>query len=353
MTIGIHQLLPSLEKEDAIGDYARRLRCFLREEGFDSRIFAYRAGPGNGSLPYREHRRFSSPDNILIFHTAIGSPLADYFRDCPDKLVLVHHNVTPARFFAPWEPKTAYLAHQARRQLTKLAGSVRLTIADSPFNARELEELGFPEPVVIPLIFETDRLEGEADRKIMEKYGDGRTNLLFVGRVAPNKKQEDLLRTFHSYRKAFNPDSRLFLVGELESFPAYTKSLINTARDLGLEEVVFTGKVSPAELRAYYRTASLFLSMSEHEGFGVPLLEAIFHRLPIIAFAGAAVPETLGGAGVLLSEKRPEETAALIHRLLSDPDLREKVLRSQDQRLAYFTNFPYREKWEEAISRLL
>ncbi len=245
--IGVHQLLPVVEKEDAIGNYALSLRGFLQEQGFDSRIFVYRDQPGRSGdiLPYREHRRFSSPDNVLIFHTAIGSPLTRYFSSCLDKKILIHHNITPARFFAPWNREIAYLAHQARRQLKKTATVVGAAMADSSFNAAELRELGYPEPDVVPLIFDWDRLAGPADEAIVSRYRDGKTNLLFVGRIAPNKKQEDLLRMFRSYRDYFNPESRLILVGEDRQFPAYARALRKLAGDLSPGEVVFTGKVSP------------------------------------------------------------------------------------------------------------
>ncbi|MFH1039037.1 MAG: glycosyltransferase family 4 protein [PVC group bacterium] len=351
---GVHQLVPVVETEDAIGNYALNLQDFLREKGLDSRIFVYetRAGDAAGTLPCREHRRFSSPDQILIFHTAIGSPLADYFVRCPDKKIIIHHNITPARFFAPWDREVAYLAHQARRQLEAMAGTVSAAMADSPFNARELVELGYPEPEVIPLIFDWKRLNGPIDESIPAGYRDGRTNLLFVGRIAPNKKQEDLIRIFYYYRKYFNPASRLFLVGEDRQFPLYTRALRKLAADLDLRDVVFTGKVSAAALRSYYRLSALFLCMSEHEGLGVPLVESLFYRIPVVAFEAGAVPSTLSGAGVLVTEKRPVEIAALVHRILTGDLLREKILAAQTRRLEYFQKFPYRERWDRVIGRL-
>lgn len=355
LTLNIHQLVPVVEKEDAIGNYSLTLRSFLRDKGFDSRIFVYDTRPERRSdaLPFLEHRRFSGSGNILIFHTAIGSPLADYFIGCPDKKLLIHHNITPARFFAPWDREVAYLAHQARRQLEEMAGVVSASLADSPFNGRELIELGYPEPDIIPLIFDWERLSGPVDEGIERRYGDGQTNLLFVGRVAPNKKQEDIIQVFYCYQKYFNPASRLFLVGDDRQFPAYTRALVKLARDLNLRDVVFTGKVSPEALRAYYSASSLFLCLSEHEGLGVPLVESLFYRIPVVAFDAGAVSSTLGEAGILVREKRPLRIAGLVHRILTDDDLRETVIRGQDKQLEYFKRFPYREKWEVVINRLL
>ncbi len=351
---GAHQLLPSLEAEDAIGNYALALRGFLREMGFDSRIFVFAGTPGGPgeALPFSEHRRYSSPDNLLIFHTAIGSPLAEYFAGCPDKKILVHHNVTPARFFAPWDREVGYLAHQARAQLKLTAPLAAAAAADSPYNRRELLDLGAPDPAVIPLIFDWERLDGPADPEVLTRYDDGRTNILFVGRVAPNKKQEDLIRVFYSYRKDYDSSARLILVGEDGRFPVYKRALEKLVRDLGLADVVFTGKVSLPRLRAYYRTASLFLCLSEHEGLGVPLVESLYYRVPIVAYAAAAVPSTLSGAGVLVGEKDPARLAALVRRILNDSALREAILKGQDDRLEYFRSFPYRERWEAVVRSL-
>ena len=354
LSIGVHQLVPVLEEEDAIGNYALNLRDSLRAEGFDSQIFVYetRTGEKAKTLPFQEHRRFSSHKNILIFHTAIGSPLADYFIGCPDRKLLIHHNITPARFFAPWDREVAYLAHQARLQLAEMANTVSASLADSPFNALELVELGYPEPEVIPLIFNWERLNGPDKPEITERYRDGKTNLLFVGRVAPNKKQEDLLRIFSCYQKQFNPASRLILVGEDNRFPSYRRALNKMVHDLNLEEVIFTGKVSLEDLRSYYRVSSLFLCMSEHEGLGVPLVESLFYRLPVVAYDAGAVGSTLGEAGILVTEKDPLRISGLINRIMTDNSLYETIIKSQDRRLEYFKSFPYQERWNEVIGQL-
>lgn len=353
-SIGVHQLVPVLEEEDAIGNYALNLQDSLRATGFDSRIFVYEVRPGQegNALPYREHRRFSSSNNILIFHTAIGSPLADYFIGCPDKKLLIHHNITPARFFTSWDREVAYLAHQARRQLAEMAGIVSAALADSPFNAKELITLGYPQPEVIPLIFDWGRLDGPDNPEIIKKYRDGKTNLLFVGRVTPNKKQEDLLRIFFYYQKYFNPESRLILVGEDTRFPAYRKALRKIDHNLQLNEVIFTGKVSREDLIAYYHASSLFLCMSEHEGLGVPLVESLFYHLPVIAYDAGAVGWTLGESGILIKEKNHFHIAGLINRIMTTKSLRDTIIKFQDRRLEYFKLFPYQKNWNAIIGQI-
>jgi len=180
----------------------------------------------------------------------------------PDRKLLIHHNITPARFFTPWDREIAYLAHQARRGLSRMAGVVSSALADSPFNARELLELGYPEPEVIPLIFDWDRLNGPSDESVIQRYRDGRTNLLFVGRVAPNKKQEDILSAFHYYQNYFNQNSRLILVGEDRRFPVYTRALLKRSRDLKLSE--WSSPVKVSRVGAAVLLPGLFaLSLSE------------------------------------------------------------------------------------------
>jgi len=173
-----------------------------------------------------------------------------------------------------------------------------------------------------------------------------------VGRISPNKKVEDVIRVFHAYQKHYQSDSRLILAGNDRQFPAYTKALKKLIGDLGLKNVLLTGKVPLEALRAYYRIADSFVFLSGHEGFGVPLLEAMFFRIPIVAAALTAVPETLGEAGILIEKSDPLETAAVLDRINRDRGLTEKILAGQDKRLAYFENFPYRERWEEIIRDL-
>jgi len=351
----IHQILPALEEGDAIGNYTRALRNFLRKKGITSEIFVFDRKPGQKQCRrWTEHGRFSSPDNILIFHTAIGSPLARYFQDCPDRKVLVHHNITPARFFAELEPEDAWLSILARRQLYTLAKTVDAAAADSNYNALELVEAGYPEPTVIPLPFNWDKLDKPPDADILAALKNGDTNILFVGRITPNKRQQDLIRIFSFYLEGFNPNARMYLVGEREHFPAYSYSLEQLSRELGIEDrVVLTGKVTDDELRAYYSGSHLFLCMSEHEGFGVPLVEALYFGLPIVARAAGAVPDTLGKAGILVKNANPAGNATLINRVIADPVLKNTLLETQQTRLNWFREFPFEQTWDNIFQKLI
>ena len=165
-------------------------------------------------------------------------------------------------------------------------------------------------------------------------YDDGRTNVLFVGRIIPNKRIDDLIRSFAVFQKWVRPRSRLLLVGDHRGFERYLDRLQELVRELRLDEVVFTGQVDDDELYAYYRLADVFLCLSEHEGFGVPLQEAMHFGLPVIAYDAGAVRETLRGGGLLLQDKRPEVVADLLDRLTRGGDLRRAVLASQATAIA-------------------
>ncbi|HEU0105791.1 MAG TPA: glycosyltransferase, partial [Vicinamibacteria bacterium] len=165
-------------------------------------------------------------------------------------------------------------------------------------------------------------------------YDDGRTNIVFVGRIIPNKKIDDLIRVFALYQRLFDRQSRLLLVGDYRGQEKYYDRLQDLVRERHAEEVVFTGQVDDDELRAAYASADLFLCLSEHEGFCVPLLEAMAFGIPVVAFDAGAVRETLRGGGVLLRDKEPAAVAGLVRRLLTDDALRARVMETQERAMA-------------------
>jgi glycosyltransferase involved in cell wall biosynthesis len=225
-----------------------------------------------------------------------------------------------------------------REEWKQLRGEVDLALADSEFSRRELEAAGFPRTGVLPILLDFARYR-EASAPALERLlRDERTNVLFVGRVTPNKRQEDLVRLAAYWKRFISPDLRLVLVGKLPRRRPYLDALQSFLREEGFTpwEVVLTGHLSHAELLACYRTAAIFVSMSEHEGFGVPLVEAMLMRVPILAYAATAVADTLGGAGVQFTEKRYPEMAEVGYRLTTDAGLRAAVLAAQDERLRAF-----------------
>jgi glycosyltransferase involved in cell wall biosynthesis len=336
----VHQFLPVLDRGDAIGNHVMALRNLLRRNGFASEIYVWRAGKGmkGECLPYGRYREVSSPENVAVLHFSIGSPLSGYVRSLPDKKVMIYHNITPEKYFVGISEHVYHVAKAGRKELASLAGCMDLCFCDSEFNRRDLTALGYENVHVVPLLMDFSLLDVPADGGIQNKYGDGWKNLIFVGRVAPNKKQEDVIRVFYYYKKYTNSHSRLFLVGTSRQTPRYQVILENLVERLGLADVVFAGSVTQAELVAYYKIAHAFICMSEHEGFGVPLVEAMYFKVPIIAYDAGAVPETLGGSGVLVREKNYQAIAELLNLLLENEDFRSEVVRAQDARLGYFRN---------------
>jgi glycosyltransferase involved in cell wall biosynthesis len=217
-----------------------------------------------------------------------------------------------------------------------LAGVAEVNLADSAYNAEELKAWGYPPASVLPLVLDFGKLEGGVDRAMLRRFDDGRTNILFVGRCAPNKRIEDVITAFACYQKAVDSESRLILAGSYAGTERYQRLLLSMVRDLKLDQVVFTGSIPQAQLNACYRAARVFLCMSNHEGFCIPLVEALVNRVPVLAYASAAVPETLGGSGVLFAEKKFEAVAEMMGRLARDEALRCAVLSRQDQRLQAF-----------------
>lgn len=276
----------------------------------------------------------SDPDNLLVHHFSIGSKASRLAYALPDRMLLIYHNVTPPEFFFGFYPALARHCYLGRRELRAYAGRCVLALGDSEYNRRELETAGFHRTAVLPPISGFSHLDVEPDPLVAEMFDDGWTNILFVGRIAPNKKFEDLIRFFHAYQTRFNPRSRLLLVGSHEGFDAYVDTLGRLLERLGQHHVVFAGRVSSAALTAYYDVADLFLCASEHEGFCVPIVEAFYKRVPVIAFAAAAVPSTMDGAGVLYDSKDPVLVAALMNAVLSDTAQEDRIVSGQLEALA-------------------
>ncbi len=354
MTGAIHQLLSVFDETDAQGHMALLLREIFRRWGYHSEIYAGLAVPGrfNGILPARSLTKEGSPSDLLLYHASISSSVGEIFLRSSRKQVLIYHNITPARFFLDYDLFTYLECLKGRRELPRFIPTCNLALADSSFNAGELHTLGFPRVELLPFPLDRSRLDGPADPTVLRRYEDGIPTILFVGRLAPNKRQEDILSVFSLFRKFFHPVARLVLVGP-DNLPDYRSFLESRVRDLGLTNVEITGKVSPEKLRAYYRAADLFLCLSEHEGFCVPLLESLYYRIPVIAYNAGAVAETLGGTGILLTEKRPLEIAALMNRILSDKELKEKLLAGQDRRLAEVERYDYEGHLRKCLYDLL
>jgi glycosyltransferase involved in cell wall biosynthesis len=333
----IHQILPCLSSGDAIGNHTLEIQEILQRWGYTSYIFAddIHKEVRAFAKPYIHYKKYSSPDNILIYHFSVGSPVSELVRGLPDKKILIYHNITPSEFLKGFEDFTYDVLRRGRDELRAYRNVCNLALGDSEFNRLELEEMGFKSTGVLPIITDFEKYTIPPRNSIATKYQDGYVNLLFVGRVIPNKRQEDVILAFYFYKKYINPKSRLFLVG-LNGIERYDFMLEELIKRLKLDDVYFTGKVQFDELLAYYTVAHVFLCMSEHEGFCVPLVESMYFKTPIIAYDAGSIPYTLDNSGIRVHSKKYEEIAEMIHLLVEDKDFRAKVIESQTRRLTFF-----------------
>jgi glycosyltransferase involved in cell wall biosynthesis len=335
MSFQVHQVLATLGYGDAIGHEVIGIQRVLRGAGFESDIFVQTADPRLEPLTrdYRELTRASRSDNILIHHFSIGSRASRIAYALPDRMILVYHNITPPQYFVDVHKLLVELCFKGLRELKAYPARCDLALGDSEFNRRELETLGFEPTGVLPVVPDFSHLDHEPDRLLARHFDDGWTNILFVGRVIPNKRFEDLIRIFDVYKREFNPRARLLLVGSYGGFERYLAMLQHLVAALKTPDVHFTGHVSDEELIAFYEIADLFLCASEHEGFCVPLLEAFHMQVPVVAYAATAVPATMDGGGVLYSDRTPIRVAALLDAIVSDATLYDAVIGSQDAAL--------------------
>jgi glycosyltransferase involved in cell wall biosynthesis len=333
----VHQLVPNYGLGDAISNHARALRSLLRAWGHSSEIYFQHVDDrlAADAQFYARYREVSRPENVVVLHFSIGSEVTSFFAGLPDRRVLVYHNITPAEYFVGVNARIADRCRRGRMELKRLRGVTDLALGVSEFNRQELQATGFRRTGVLPILIDWASYAVPPVARLEAAYRRG-TNLLFVGRVAPNKRIEDLVKTYYFYRK-LDPDSRLLVVGTAIDTENYLAACQKLAAELAvLDGVVFTGPVSQAELVTYFRLASVYLCLSEHEGFCVPLLEAMHFGVPVIAYGAAGVPGTLGAAGILVREKDFAALAELIHRVVSEPALREAIVAGQRDRLRAF-----------------
>ena len=328
----VHQVLVTLHQGDAMGNEAFAIRGLLRRAGVRSEIFAEKTDPAlrGEARPLARYAEESKGGAVCLFHFSPGGSAGEWVASLPGPLVVVYHNLTPAHFFEAWDRRMADLATAGRQLLQRLAPRAALAIAKSEFSRRELQLAGYARTAVVPIVMDWRAYETRPSPVVRRLFRDGRRNVLFVGRIVPNKRFEDLVRSFAAFHREIEPRSRLLLVGSTQGQERYLGHLLQLTRRHGIErDVVFTGHVPHDDLLAYYSVADVFLCLSEHEGYGVPLLEAMHAGVPVAAYAAAAVPETLRGGGVLLGDKRPDLVAGLLGCLIDDAALRSAVLEVQ------------------------
>ena len=352
----IIQLAVTLNRGDAIGNHIVLSDQLFRKMGLNARIYAINVQEGFAQRTVKRYQFIQDlkKEDLLIFHMSIGTELADEIPKYNCKKILVYHNITPPDLLGDYDTSLAYGCHWGYRQMARMQDWYDGIIAMSPYDKSDLVQMGYPKnriwvmpSYLIP--FEDYRKKPSA--RIMEAYGRQK-NILFVGRWAANKKQEDLIQAFTYYQRKVDRHVRLILVGKGED-QAYGAAVQAYIQKLGTKNVIMPGHISFAELIAFYKIADVFLCMSEHEGFCVPLVEAMYFRVPVLAYAAAAVPDTLGTSGVLVSQKDPVFIAKLLERLLHDQKLRNEIVEQQEKRLECFSQKKAEQALEDYLNQWL
>jgi L-malate glycosyltransferase len=338
---GVHQFVPALIPRDATGSHTLLLRQALRAAGWRSEIYAEATHDElSGQAVYYERYR-PEPGDVLVYQFSTSSAMGEHLLSRDEPLVLDYHNVTRPELTAAWDPEPTRRSAEALEQLGRLAPRAALGLADSAYNEADLTAAGCARTAVVPVLVDLERLVAPADPGVVSRLATvrrgGGADWLFVGRVVPSKGQHDLVKALWAYRRLYDPDARLHLVGPTPS-PRYLSALRAFGADLGLQDAVrITGEVSDAALGAYYAVADVFVSASSHEGFGVPILEAMWTGVPVVALGAAAVPETVGDAGLVVDRPGAAVMAAAVHRVLSDAGLRARLAANGRRRASSHT----------------
>ncbi len=354
----IVQLLPTMSFGDAVSNDTAAIHRMIGGMGYEPECYAVnidRKVREQSVQPYEQMEPLEDGD-ILIYHASTGDALNDRIPGMKGRKLIRYHNITPPQFFHGYSEDAERRCARGYREMKRLVSVFSRGVADSDYNRQDMRKMGFQCPIdVCPILIPWEDYEKTPDSGVLESYrGDGWTNLLFVGRIAPNKRQENVIRAFYDYHWRYNARSRLFLVGNPVGMEAYQAKLQQYVKELGLEgRVIFSGQTSFAGILAYYRLADVFLCMSEHEGFCVPVLEAMHFGVPVVALRAAAVPETLGNAGILLDNDDPVLASAAVDRVIRDGELRQKIREAQKKRLARFSYDAVSRRMEQIILKMI
>ena len=336
----MHQFIATLNPHDATGTHALRLRDALRAAGWPSEIFAEAihddlAPEAFKHWMYPEH---AAPGDVAIYQFTTSSAVAGYLDELGIPLILDFHNFTGPEYFAGWEPGSVARATAAADELASLAPRALLGLAKSRFSEQALRRAGCRRTTVLPVLADYGRVTATPDARVAAELArlrqDGGADFLFVGRIAPSKAQHELVKALWAYRRLYDGEARLHLVGGTSSYE-YTKALQDFVHDLGLSAAVrLPGEVSDAALAAYFAAADAYLSLSAHEGFGVPLVEAMVAGVPVVTRPAGAVSDTVADAALVLADADPSYIAAALHRVCTDERLRATLTAAGTRRAA-------------------
>lgn len=364
MRPAVHILLPTFEPRDAVGNDAFGMYRLLMHAGYPVKIFA--------ESVHRDYSSFTQPaaspanglfrdrDAVMIYHHATDWPLGEkILKETQNKRVIKYHNVTPPEFFSGYAENYYHSCQSGVAATERLARVDNTWIwGDSQFNAGEFIAQGVSPSrcrVVAPLHQVEQLLEAPLDPVTAGKYRDIPVRILFVGAFRPNKGHTRAVDVFAAYRRLTHKNARLLFVGsKVDALNGYVQEVHHHAELMGVyERVDFAHGVNAAQLRAYYSTSSVFLCVSEHEGFCVPLIESMAFRLPIVAQAKTAIGETGGECGIFFDFFEPAHYARAIDELVENPMLTQDLAERGRQRYeTHFTNERIADKLLKLINEV-
>lgn len=335
------QILPTISFGDGVSNDCIAIKSILKKNGYTTAIYAenidQRLSENNVYCIKKLPKLYK--DDIILYHLSTGTPLNRMILGLNGKKIIRYHNITPPEFFEGYSASLNNLCQQGYDEAKEIAQRSCYLLADSEYNRKEMIRMGYKgDSKVAPILIPFDDYKKAASDKVLSQYCNfSGHNIVFVGRLAPNKKQERIIEVFNYYQKYYDPNARLFLVGSGNGMEIYETQLRQYSKILKLKNVYFTGHIKFNEILAYYQLADTFVCMSEHEGFCIPLVEAMYFNKPIVALNTSAIGETLGGSGILFETYRPLEIAGMIHKLNTDSILRDSVIRNQQERLNRFS----------------
>ena len=352
--IKIIQVLPTMSYGDAVSNDAINIDKILRKNGYISELYAENIDKRvKDKVFYISKLKKVNKNDILIYHKSTGTDLSFSLQKYKCKKIMRYHNITPGKYMEKYNKYLYNLVEYGRKGLEYASTYFDYSLAVSDYNKNELDELKYKNIMTVPILIPFEDYEKVPDKKIIKAYSDGKKNILFVGRIAPNKAHEDTIKSFYYYKKYVSEDSRLILVGNDGGFENYSKLLKKLIKELNLEsDVIFPGHIKFEEILAFYKVADLFLCMSEHEGFCVPLVESMFFEIPILAYNSSAIKYTLGNSGVIINKKDYFLISELMNFILSDENIKKEIIKKQNKRLEDFKLEKVEKQLLEFIKRI-
>ena len=332
-------MVPRISYGDAVGNEVFALNDTIKRIGYNSMIYAESIDQRVPKEKVRSIRDWEEPDkdDVIIYHMAIRWDFIETLRCVLCKKMAIYHNITPPEFYLQYNSNAYENCQRGLDQVRSLSDVFDYCLADSNFNRQDLVSYGYRCPIdILPIVIPFDDYKKKPSESIIAQYSGKGTNILFVGRVAPNKRFEDVIAVFALYQKFYDTDAKLFLVGSYDEADVYYKRLKDYVKILKLSNVFFSGHIRFDEILAYYSIADGFLCMSEHEGFCVPLVEAMIFEIPIVALDRCAVKETLRDGGILLAEKDYPLIAGVLNRVIQDDRINQQIKKNQRRRLEHF-----------------